>query len=419
MRVSKADMQGCSAKSLCAIPPRQRAAHTCPSREGSGVSPSGHQTFGVAQDPAWSFGFVFRGSLKRLTRRMQSSFQRATSFILALVVLLTCLDGRRAIANTDLLADVTPATREAIDRGLAYLVQRQERQGSWTNNGGIGEYPVAMTALAGFALLMDGNTTTQGRYAINVDRATNFLLRSSTPSGLFTRGEADARPMHGHGFALMYLSQLLGNVEDPDRARSIHEVLTRGIKLTAESQSPLGGWMYFPDARNDEGSVTITQVQALRACRNVGLAVPKSVIDEAMEYLVKSQNSDGGIRYAAGMQGPSRPAITAAAVCCWFNAGEYTNPLALKALAFSKDQIKPYSPQGGHDFYAQLYYSQALFVSSDPDWAEYYRKRRDFLLAQQLPDGSWEGDMVGDIYGTSLALMLLQLPFQLVPIMQR
>lgn len=410
MQTLKRYMPVRGAVSRCAIRSDQRAAD---------ISPRGFKTLGAALDPARLCGFVFRGLLKKLTRRIHCTFHRATSLTLMGVMLLPYLDGGRAMANSDLLADVTPATREAIDRGLAYLVQRQERQGSWTNNGGIGEYPVAMTALAGFALLMDGNTTTQGRYAINVDRATNFLLRSATPTGLFSRGEADARPMHGHGFALMFLSQLVGNVEDPDRARSIHEVLTRGIKLTAESQSPLGGWMYFPDARNDEGSVTITQVQALRACRNVGLAVPKSVIDDAMEYLVKSQNSDGGIRYAAGMQGPSRPAITAAAVCCWFNAGEYTNPLALKALAFSKDQIKPYSAQGGHDFYAQLYYSQALFVSSDPDWAEYYRKRRDFLLAQQLPDGSWEGDMVGDIYGTSLALMLLQLPFQLVPIMQR
>jgi prenyltransferase beta subunit len=276
-----------------------------------------------------------------------------------------------------------------------------------------------MTALAGMALLMDGNTTTQGRYAPQVDRATSFLVRSSNPSGVFARGEADARPMHGHGFALLFLSQVYGMTEDPARNRQIHEVLTRGIQLTAEAQSYAGGWMYTPNARADEGSVTVTQVQGLRACRNVGLAVPKSVIDQAMQYLVNSQNSDGGIRYAAGMRGPSRPAITAAAVCCWYNAGEYDNPLAKQALAFCKEQIKPHVTQGGHDFYAHLYLAQSLFVSSDPDWGEYYHKRRDYLLGLQLPDGSWDGDNVGDVYGTAVALIVLQLPYQQVPIMQR
>ncbi|MEK6676663.1 MAG: prenyltransferase/squalene oxidase repeat-containing protein [Planctomycetota bacterium] len=315
---------------------------------------------------------------------------------------------------------ITPETTDAIDRGLAYLARTQDRQGGWTNKeGGYGKYPVAMTALAGLALLMDGNTTTQGRYAPNVDRATTFLVRSLKPNGLLARQEDEARPMHGHGFALLYLSQVHGMIEDPARSQQLSEVITKAVQLTAKAQSPAGGWIYTPESRSDEGSVTITQVQALRSSRNAGFAVPKSVIDDAMQYLAKSQNSDGGIRYALNMQGPSRPPITAAAVCCWYNAGEYDNPLAKLALEYCKQEIKPQSIVGGHGFYAHLYFSQALFVSSDPLWEEYFRKRRDFLLGMQNPDGSWEGDSVGDVYGTAVALIILQLPFQQLPIMQR
>ncbi|MCH8977613.1 MAG: hypothetical protein IH945_00005 [Armatimonadetes bacterium] len=36
-------------------------------------------------------------------------------------------------------------------------------------------------------------------------------------------------------------------------------------------------------------SVTITQVQALRSCRNVGVAVPKTMIDAAMDYLMRKE----------------------------------------------------------------------------------------------------------------------------------
>lgn len=315
---------------------------------------------------------------------------------------------------------ITPEAREAIDRGLAYLARTQDRQGAWSNRSGFGGYPVAMTSLAGLALLMDGNTTTQGRYAPQVDRAANYLLRSLTPTGLIARGEADSRPMYGHGFSMLFLAELHGMTDDVARAKEIQRVLGEAVQLTARAQSRLGGWIYTPDARNDEGSVTITQVQALRAARNAGVAVPKTVIDQAMEYLVISQNSDGGIRYTAATGGASRAPLAAAAVCCWYNAGEYDNPRAKRALEYCKQTLKGDGPHGGHDYYAHLYYAQALWIGNDPIWDDYFGKRRDFLLRQQnATEGYWWGDGVGDIYGTAIALIILQLPFNQLPIMQR
>ena len=320
---------------------------------------------------------------------------------------------------SDLPDGITPKTAEAIERGLTYLVRAQDRQGSWSNRGRYGSYPVSMTALAGMALLMDGNTTTQGRYAPQVDRAARFLSRSTTSSGLIARGGNEARPMYGHGFAMLFLSQLYGMTEDAERGAEIHQALSRGVQLTARSQSRDGGWIYTPTSGGDEGSVTITQVQALRSCRNVGVSVPKDVIDDAMDYLARSQNSDGGIRYSVKQRsGSSRAPITAAAVCCWFNAGAYDNPLAQKALAYCKQTLKPEVRYRGHDYYAHLYMSQALYISSDRTWQDYFAKRRDYLLRHQTPDGSWWGDGVGDVYGTALALVILQLPYNQLPIMQ-
>lgn len=329
-------------------------------------------------------------------------------------------DSSQSVGTRRLPKGITPETAIAIDRGLAYLARSQDRQGSWSNRSGYGSYPVSMTSLAGLALLMDGNTTTQGRYAPQVDRATRYLLRSITPSGLIARSQHESRPMYGHGFSMLFLSQLYGMTEDSQRGKLIHNVLTRGIELTARAQSRAGGWIYTPNSQADEGSVTITQVQALRSCRNVGVAVPKNVIDQAMDYLVKSQNSDGGIKYSLRQpNGSSRAPITAAAVCCWFNAGDYKSPLAQRALQYCKDNlIAGGRSRSGHDFYAHLYYAQALYISSDSDWDEYFARRRDYLLRQQQSDGSWWGDGVGDIYGTALALVVLQLPYNQLPIMQ-
>jgi len=314
---------------------------------------------------------------------------------------------------------ITSETEAAIERGLSYLARKQDRQGSWSNLGGYGAYPVPMTALAGLALLMDGNTTTQGRYAPQVDRAARYLQRSSLPSGLIAQTENESRPMYGHGFGMLFLSQLLGMTENPDRAREIREVLQRGVVVTGKAQSRDGGWIYTPGGGGDEGSVTVTQVQALRSCRNVGVAVPKNVIDQAMEYLANSQNSDGGIRYSLRQAGgPSRPPLAAAAVCCWYNAGEYTNPRAARALGYCRETLRPDAVNQGHDFYAHFYYAQALYLSKTPFWDEYFPKRRDMLLAQQRSDGSWQGDGVGDVYGTAIALVILQLPYNQLPIMQ-
>ena len=235
---------------------------------------------------------------------------------------------------------ITSETEQAINRGLAYLVRRQDHQGSWANRDGHGEYTVAMTALAGLALVMDGNTTTQGRYAPQVDRATKFLLDSAGSNGLISRGKYDSRPMYGHGFAMLFFGQVYGMTEDAARAREIHHALSGGVNLIARAQSRLGGWYYTSDSGNDEGSVTVTQIQALRSCRNAGVAVPKTVIDTAMDYLAQSQNEDGGIRYMVSQRsGASRPAITAAAVCCWYNAGQYDTPRSRRALDFCKDRI--------------------------------------------------------------------------------
>jgi len=42
-----------------------------------------------------------------------------------------------------------------------------------------------------------------------------------------------------------------------------------------------------------------------------------------------------------------------------------------------------------------------------------------WLLKQQQSDGSWNGDNVGPVYGTSIALTVLQLPYAYAPIYQR
>lgn len=312
---------------------------------------------------------------------------------------------------------VTGKIEIGITKGLRYLVRTQNRDGSWRNSGGYGSYPVCMSSLAGVALAMSGSTPTRGKYAPQIRRCVDYVLRQSLPNGLITAMNEETQPMYGHGFSTMFLAEVYGMEEDPKRQKKIHRILTRAWKLTARSQSYAGGWLYAPDDAGDEGSVTVTQVQALRACRNAGVAVDPKVIAKAVKYIADSQNPDGGIRYRASGGGSSRPAISAAAVAVLYNAGKYDDGMAEKALQYAKRSL-PVSG-GGHHYYAHLYLAQALYQKGGKDWDSYYQKMSAWLLRQQRADGSWMGDGVGTTYGTAIALTILQLPYARLPIYQR
>lgn len=317
---------------------------------------------------------------------------------------------------------VTANTEKAVERGLKYLLSRQRSDGSFRDRGNFGAYPVTMTALSGLAILGAGSTPTEGKHAPALRKTLTYTLGSAQRNGLVCRsGEEEARSMYGHGFGMLFLAQVMGMEEDPERLARIRWVLRKGVELTEKSQSRLGGWLYTPDMNGDEGSVTVTQVQALRAARNAGIGVPKKVVRRAMSYLEKSAQPDGGIAYRVGMSG-SRAPITAAAVACWFNAGEYDNPLAVRALRYCKKNIgfgRKRRGVWGHFFYAHLYMSQVMYLAGEKDWKNYYPKMRDYLLSTQNNDGSWDGDSVGRVYGTAIALIILQLPHNNLPIMQR
>ncbi len=316
---------------------------------------------------------------------------------------------------------VTPEIERAMRTGTSYLVRTQNRDGSWNNMGGWGSYPTAMTALAGTALLMSGSTPSRGPHARSVRKAVDFVIRVAQPNGLIATRREEGRSLHGHGFALLFLAQAYGMEEDRAKQKRIHDVLARGVRITERSQSRSGGWLYTPASDGDEGSVTVTQIQGLRACRNAGIQVNPNVVRAAVRYVERSTNPDGGVRYQLSRGGTSRPPITAAAVAVFYNAGKYDSPLATKALAFCDRTISAHSGSGvwGHFYYAHLYYAQAKYQRGGREWSRYYKTITRRLISTQTKDGSWMGDNVGTSYGTAIAITILALPYQYVPIYQR
>src|SRR5205085_2964452 len=170
-----------------------------------------------------------------------------------------------------------PKWDQAMEKGLRWVAKNQSSLGHWTAGG----YPTAMTALAGTALVASGSTTVQGPYAKNIRKAVDYLLVKSRTNGLIGDPQTDNRYTYGHGFSMLFLSQVLGEEEDEDRRQELVEKLEKACDFSGKAQTPSGGWGYVSakDGNNfDEGSTTITQVQGLRGCRNAGIVVPSEVI---------------------------------------------------------------------------------------------------------------------------------------------
>jgi hypothetical protein len=341
-------------------------------------------------------------------------------------------------------ADEPPErVREAVRRGLTWLAQTQARDGHWEANGG--QYPVALTALSGMALLMDGSTLRAGPYSDHLVRATDWLTARAQPNGLIgnprTPAEA-ARYMFGHGFAMLFLACVYGEEEDGDRRKKLEQILTKAVEFTGKAQKARGGWGYLTPADEgefDEGSVTITQLQGLRAARDAGIVVPKSVIDKATKYLRDSTTPRGGVIYSLFQTptpavGRERPALTAAAVACAFSAGEYDSEYAKKWLAFCRTAVPVGRGRIGHDEYMHYYFAQAVYVLGDDryaklfpqsaaderlTWSRYKAAMFDTILGAQNRDGSWSGGYIRPPLTTAMYLTILQLENGTLPIYQR
>jgi hypothetical protein len=370
--------------------------------------------------------------------------------------------------SSGLLVQAEPIPKKyqkSVEKALAWLAKQQHQDGHWGANGD--QYPVAMTGVAAQALLMEGSTSHTGKYASNIRRAMDWLMKRCQKGGPrdgmigdTNNPSEQSRYMYGHGFGLLFLASAYGDENDKERRAKLKDILTRAAKYTRNAQSEhkvnekgvdiyFGGWYYTSKqegGNNDEGSVTVTQLQGLRACRNAGIPVPKDTIKNALEYLKRCTTQRGGIiyRYAqggfGGPVGAERPALTAAGLACAYSCGDYKSEQVKKWWKYCQTAIPAGAGLGarfGHDEYTHYYYAQALYMLGDDGWEKLYgptpkdqrltwtayrNQMCDGLVQSQNADGSWTGGGAwgtGPIFATGVYVSIFQLDRAVLPIYQR
>jgi hypothetical protein len=193
----------------------------------------------------------------------------------------------------------------SIASALSFLAGEQNFDGSFST----GEPRFTTTAASLLAFLSAGDTSEGGRYAVNVRRATEFLLRQAPPDHNF--GRADPSGVDGQATVTLAMCEAYGvESDDATRAKILAVVKYAVAILLTEKPGE-------------------SRLAALRAARRVGLTIPEAAVtqqapstapttqtilsESARRQLLDQQLSDGGWP-AAGADASSRVRETARAV---------------------------------------------------------------------------------------------------------
>ncbi len=343
----------------------------------------------------------------------------------------------------------TPEMIETIRTSLEYLAGLQNQ-----SDGSFGEVNtrIATTALSGLALLASGSLPDSGPYGRHISNAVNYILSCVDGNSGYITGDNDGSRIHGHGYAMQFLSQVLGH---SSRDREIRTALELGVKCLERGQTKEGGWGYVPstDSTFDENSTTVCCLQAIRSAQNAGIAVENTVIARAMGYLEKMAEAqtflhEGEFKHAytfkyslSSGRSNNSYALVAACCSCLNHMGVYSKAARWDQRKLGEileggmvwmryqldDFLERYRTGRGaldtsHFFYTNYYAAQASWQYADVSVFRYYfPKIRDLLVEQQKNSGTggWRHGSYGPAYATAYSLLVLQVPYQYLPAFQR
>lgn len=310
--------------------------------------------------------------------------------------------GQNALGRRD---DAIPAMVEIVyEKGLKYLATSQNQEGTW--NDSVGE-EAGVVGLCVAAFLAHGEDAVVGRYAGNITRGIEFIIKQQDPQNGYI-----GTSMYNHAFAAKALAESYGCVENPQIETALRKAVN--LILVAQKQNSHGAWRYTPDSRDADTTVTGCQLVTLFAARNAGLAVPDESIRKGMLYLANNRAANGSYGYTSLSGG--KPTLTAIALLCQALAKERDSKGFQSSLEYLKNNLDyrdRYYP-----YYFEYYMSQALFHADEALWKEWNERNIRYLATIQAADGSFPGNQ-GPSFNTAGALLSLALNFRYLPIYEK
>jgi hypothetical protein len=327
----------------------------------------------------------------------------------------------------------------SVDRGIEFLARQQDADGSFPS--AVCSQP-GITSLCVMAMLARGHQPGKGRYGRQLERAIDFVLTLQDPrTGAITDPTVLGQRREGvfgtynHAISGVMLGEVYG-MTGADRHERIRTAIQRALRFTRELQTrprenvDRGGWRYLLENGSDL-SVTSWHLMFLRSARNAEFDVPEAWVKEAMGYIHRTFNAnEKGFMYA--LHGSNRictrGTVGAGIVNLSLGGEHHSETARLAGDWVLRHAFEPYnnhrSQKDGYH-YGAFYCSQAMFQLGGDYWDRFFPKLLRVLADAQNGDGSWPEDSLpqyehfGKVYSTSLSVLALATPYQILPIYQR
>jgi hypothetical protein len=333
--------------------------------------------------------------------------------------------GRSATAAPLTELKVIERVTTATDRALDYLEERQIKEGpeagSWSTN-------QAFNALAMLAFMSKGHVPGRGKYGDILEggvlkpgvltQAKKYMLARAQPTGYISSGT-----MYEHGLATLALAEMYGMDPDSD----LETKLRKAVDLIVRTQSAAGGWRYSPAPTDQDMSVTVMQIVALRAANNAEISVPQKTLENAINYVRSCGAPTGGYGYSGPSAGPQTSAAGALSLQLLGKHDDPNIPRTMKYLETIPVQWGGGNPQ--YFYYFHYYAIQAFYQAGGKEWNDWHPRVRELLLDKQNKEGSWdvppgsaEANLVSPtskIYSTAMATLILNIYMHYLPAYQR
>ena len=392
----------------------------------------------------------------------------------------------------------TERSEATVERSLRWLSVQQSPDGRWNaDEYGAGlvklddegvdrdyagrDADTGVSALVTLAFLGAGYTHEDGQYAIQVDRALDWLLTQQARDGNLAGKSGRFARMYCHAMATYALAEalamqkntVLDPVVDPDLLvpgpaaaaaiagvtgtsfgipMSIHGIpwarsvaaftdsqawsmrrvnsvrlragLLKAIRFTIRQQGEDGGWRY---ARGQVGDVSMFgwHLMSLKSAEIAGVQLPKPVRDRMYRFINSMRQGRRGGLFGYRLGEKVSPVMTAEALFCQQMLGfKRDTSRNTESVRYLMDNLPRLSKL---NLYYWYYGTLAMYQYGGKPWERWNAAVRDTLIAEQVQNGrlagSWDpngpwGRYGGRLYSTALATLTLEVYYRLLPLYQ-
>lgn len=339
---------------------------------------------------------------------------------------------------------------QSISSAVDWIVSTQQRDGSFPT---VPHGQPAVTSFGVLAMLAQGELPDQGEHGKSLTLAIDYVLSTQQASGLLSnvgpRGKEVSHnvnhaigqtAVYNHAISALMLAEAYATTSS-ERSKKMQLAIEQALHVTiAEQRLPKrrkvdrGGWRYLDRSGNSNAEADLSvigwQLMFLRSAKNGGFDVPAESIEQAVGCIRRHFSKRiGRFSYYPNASYGSR-AMTGAGILALAHAGLHDTPEAKQAgkslLEFSFTEYNMPKPGLDRYHYSLFQCSQAAYQLGDDFWQRFSPPVFRTLLANQNLNGSWAREQTdhndgqyGNIYTTSLVVLSLSAPNQLLPIFQR